>query len=153
MIKTLIKRTAKKDINEIIRIENENFGPDSFNRRQFEYALKNTRAIFIKAESSDGDVCGYALGFFRMVKGRAPLGRLYSIAVAKRFHGMSIGRTLMDAFHERMAGFGCERIFLEVRCDNEPAIKMYERYGYLRSGVIEQYYHDGSPAYKYKKIL
>jgi len=45
--------------------------------------------------------------------------------------------TLVDAYHA-----GAAKSFLEVRRGNEPAIRMYRRFGYREVGVRQKYYQD-----------
>lgn len=153
----LFSIVRKEDLDAIMAIETENFGCDAFSRSQFIYALKNKRAVFIKAETPDcakPDIAGYALGFTRRTgrgEGVRLSGRLYSIAVAIRAQGMSIGKKLLSEFERLMKARKCKNIYLEVRTDNAAAIKMYENSGYKKNGTIENYYHDLSPAFKYVK--
>lgn len=153
----LISPAVKEDLDQIMTIEAENFGPDAFLRSQFLRALKNERAVFLTAAFEKGgkrEVAGYALGFVRLV-GRAPnrrlSGVLYSIAVAKKAQGMSIGKTLLAEFHRMMKAKKCAKIYLQVKTDNTAAIKMYEKFGYKKVSIIENYYKDSSPAFKYVK--
>lgn len=48
-----------------------------------------------------------------------------------------LAHALIDAYHT-----GAVRSFLEVRRGNEPAIRMYERFGYREVGVRKKYYQD-----------
>ncbi len=158
-VQPLISKACKEDLNAILEIENENFGDDSFNRSQFARALKNERAIFIKAEipglnGAKKKLAGYALGFCKKVGKPGSQyfsAYLYSIAVAKAAQGMSIGKKLLLEFHRLVKSRDCAIIYLEVRTDNAAAIKLYESFGYIRKGVIQNFYHDLSPAFKYFK--
>ncbi len=156
----LISDVSKDDIAAIIGIENENFGPDAFKRSQFIYALKNKKAIFIKAVcafNNKGGVdktAGYALGFIRKtgrIGAQRLSARLYSIAVAADLQGISIGKKLLIEFERRIEDKNCANIYLEVKTGNAGAIKLYESFGYEKIGVISNYYHDSSGAFKYVK--
>lgn len=155
----MFSKVLKDDLDDIMAIEAENFGCDAFSRSQFIYALKNKRAVFIKAETPGGtkqEIAGYALGFTRRTgRGESDRlsGRLYSIAVAIKAQGMSIGKKLLSEFERLMKARKCVNIYLEVRTDNAAAIKMYENSGYKKLGTVENYYHDLSPAFKYVKTL
>ena len=156
----LISKLTKDDIAAIIEIENENFGPDAFKRSQFIYALKNEKAIFIKAVRSGGGrdgankTAGHALGFIKKTgrPGAQHLSaRLYSIAVATDSQGISIGKKMLAEFERDVENKNCANIYLEVKTGNTAAIKLYESYGYQKIGLIKNYYHDLSSAYKFVK--
>ena len=48
---------------------------------------------------------------------------------------------------------GCDRLRLEVREKNRPAIALYETLGYQRIGRYENYYQDGASALRFEKQL
>ncbi|MEQ9244422.1 MAG: ribosomal-protein-alanine acetyltransferase, partial [Nitratireductor sp.] len=48
---------------------------------------------------------------------------------------------------------GLRSMRLEVRADNEPAIRLYEKTGYRSFAQYENYYHDGMSALRYQKAL
>lgn len=62
---------------------------------------------------------------------RATLG----MGVSARFRGQGIGERLIRATVEHAWGAGLLRIDLDVRTDNEPAIRLYEKIGFRREGV------------------
>ncbi len=155
-----ISNVTEYDIDSIIEVENENFGVDAFNRRQFLNALKNPRSIFIKAcftdETGGGPFtfAGYALGFIKKTgKSAAPVitSTLYSIAVSKCAQGKSIGKKLLFEFHRELKSRDCHSAHLTVKVTNVAAIGLYEKYGYIRAGVFDDYYRDGAAAFKYVK--
>jgi ribosomal-protein-alanine N-acetyltransferase len=48
---------------------------------------------------------------------------------------------------------GATAVFLEVRADNPPAQRMYERFGFERIGVRRRYYDDGTDAFTMMRKL
>lgn len=90
-------------------------------RSAFFIALRNGKVI--------GDVT--LSGLPRRMSHRAEL----SIAVAKSDWGKGIGSKLMERAIIHAAENGIEIINLEVRSDNERAIKLYGKYGFLKTGV------------------
>lgn len=63
-----------------------------------------------------------------------------TIAVDKRAQGRGLGAMLLQALLDEAARRGRPRVGLEVRADNQPAIALYERFGFRRSGVRRRYY-------------
>ena len=59
----------------------------------------------------------------------------------------------MDACERAALKRGCDRLRLEVREKNRPAIALYETLGYVRIGRYEDYYQDGASALRFEKQL
>lgn len=83
----------------------------------------------------DGKVVAYVLG--RLI---APEGEIYRIAVTPSKRQRGIGYRLLDYATKTSKGQGLERLFLEVRSQNVPAIKLYTAYGFKKIGVRKGYY-------------
>ena len=59
------------------------------------------------------------------------------ISVAKEYQGRGVGDRLMQAaMHWADSWAGILRIELTVLCDNTRAIKLYERHGFAREGIM-----------------
>ena len=95
-----------------------------------------------------GQVCGY--GCLIVLFEDAELA---NIAVAPIHRGKGAGKALMESMHEKAKALGAERMLLEVRVSNTNAIGLYEKYGYQRYGIRENYYPDGEDAYLMQKTL
>jgi len=65
---------------------------------------------------------------------------LLRIAVTPSLRRSGLGRTLLRAALARCPSLGVERVFLEVRADNEAAIGLYESLGFTRAGRRRRYY-------------
>ncbi len=159
--KVRIRAAKYADIAAVMAIETENFGRDAFNERQFQYAVKSGNAVFAVAEigaeeKSAAEISSYAIGYVRTAgtaAGENKCGRLYSIAVSKKYQGRSLGTKLLTHIEKALAARKCRRIYLEVKKGNAPAIAMYEKFGYRPLALIENYYNDGSSAIKFVKEL
>mgnify|MGYP000261650191 CR=1 FL=1 len=62
------------------------------------------------------------------------------MAVDDAFHGRGIGSALMDAALDLADNWiNLARLELTVFCDNAPAIALYEKFGFVREGVLKHY--------------
>ncbi len=89
-----------------------------------------------------------------IVKEARPVGHLISIAVAPGFRGRGIGSGLLsETIRVLRDYYKTESVYLEVRVSNNPAIRLYEKFGFKRARIIKKYYRDGEDAYVYVKRL
>ena len=83
-----------------------------------------------------GGVCvGYLLSSLL-----SPEGELLRIGVHPSYRRRGIGAMLMEGFLKEAKTRECTRLFLEVRADNEGAIALYRRFGFLDNGIRRGYY-------------
>ena len=144
-----IRDAGEADLAGLNQLETQSFAADRLSRRSMRRFLASPSAR-LRVARAGGAVLGYHLVLFR--RGSA-VARLYSVAVAKALRGTGLaGRLMADA--ERFAARrGCAALRLEVRPDNWPAIRLYQRLGYRKIGVHPQYYADKADALRYEKSL
>ena len=67
------------------------------------------------------------------------------MSVHDEWQGKGVGKALMRAGLDLADNWlGLTRLELEVYTDNEPAVRLYERFGFEREGLLRQYaYRDG----------
>ncbi|MBR1772789.1 MAG: ribosomal protein S18-alanine N-acetyltransferase [Eubacterium sp.] len=122
-------------MREIARLEAENF-TDAWSEESlgstFEYDYNH-----LLIEEKDGRVVGYII--YADIQGDAELLR---IAVDKRYRRTGIGNKLMKDMISELVEAGTDRISLEVRAHNLPAIALYKKYGFEEIFVRENYYHN-----------
>jgi ribosomal protein S18 acetylase RimI-like enzyme len=75
---------------------------------------------------------------------------LLRIAVSPEARGQGLGRTLLEACQRDLAETGMDRLFLEVRASNAPAIGLYRACGWKPVGRRPGYYPDGEDAALYQ---
>lgn len=125
---------GREHLPQIMKIERESFS-DPWSESGFEAELGED-SCFIVAKDGDA-VLGYAV--LRMIGDEC---ELFNIAVDASLRGMGTGGALLEAvlFYAKM--HGAVQIWLEVRESNEPAIKLYEKYGFSSVGIRKNYYTD-----------
>ena len=73
---------------------------------------------------------------------------IMTIGVGRQFQRQGIAASLMEALIARAREQGAQRMLLEVRVDNTPALALYERFGFARMGLRKRYYQpEGIDAY------
>ncbi|RWG85368.1 peptidase C39 family protein [Mesorhizobium sp.] len=144
-----IRKARASDVDDLAAIEKAVFSGDRLSRRSFRQFIERETAEMLVAEN-DGRVAGYAVVLFRKGSGVA---RLYSIAVGPFFGNLGIGRQLLAAAEEAAYEHDRMMLRLEVREDNQRAIRIYEQAGYRKIGREPDYYEDGATALRYEKTL
>ena len=78
---------------------------------------------------------------------------LLRIAVLLERRGRGWAQKLLKESCEALVHQGIQRIFLEVRVSNLPAIGLYEAMGWKRYGVRSAYYRNGEDALLFQGFL
>ena len=71
---------------------------------------------------------------------------IHNIAVKKEYRGMGIGGKMISHLIEDSITNHAGRLCLEVKNSNLPAIKLYQKHGFVPVGERKNYYEDGSNA-------
>ncbi len=95
-----------------------------------------------------GEIVGYLLGLTLFEN-----AEVLRLGTLPAYRGKGVGGAVLDAFFERVKARGAERVFLEVRVSNLPAIRLYERKYFVRGRVRENYYENGESAVEMCKDL
>ena len=140
------------DVDELLVLENQCFESDRLNARSFHWMVTraNARLIVALTDQPKQRLAGYALVLFH--RGTS-LGRLYSLAISDGARGQGLGQHLLAQAEQHALERECAYLRLEVRPDNAPAIRLYERNGYRLFDRIDDYYEDHAPALRYEKRI
>ena len=128
-------RSVPQDATGIAELEELIFS-DAWSYRDVQDLICTDGSMCFSAVE-DGKVIAYVLG--RLI---APEGEIYRVAVAPHKRQRGIGYRLLDYAVKTSKGHGLERLFLEVRSQNVPAIKLYTAYGFKQIGIRKNYYKD-----------
>jgi ribosomal-protein-alanine N-acetyltransferase len=96
---------------------------------------------------SDERMVGFIAADIRRDQG---LAWIATLGVLPEHRRQGIGAALLATSEERLE-VGCIR--LSVRASNQPAIHLYERFGYQPYGTWPRYYNDGEDALVLEKTL
>ncbi|MFE9392054.1 ribosomal protein S18-alanine N-acetyltransferase [Streptomyces sp. NPDC006784] len=67
-------------------------------------------------------------------------GDIQTIGVLPGHRGTGLGARLLRALLQAATDFECAEVLLEVRVDNAPAQRLYERFGFVPIGIRRGYY-------------
>ena len=83
--------------------------------------------------------CGELLGYFVAMPG-VDEAHLLNLTVAPPYQGQGWARVMLDALALWARGLRAASLWLEVRAGNTRALHIYERYGFVRTGLRKNYY-------------
>jgi ribosomal-protein-alanine N-acetyltransferase len=122
-------------IGAVLEIERGSHGAP-WSEQNFRNEMEHAHACFRVA--LDGtEVVGYA-GMWLIVDE----AHITTVTVREDRRRQGVGRTLVEALLAEAKAQGAVCATLEVRAGNEPAIRLYESFGFVRSGVRRRYYPD-----------
>lgn len=135
-----LRSWEEKDLPILAEIEARCFPCDAWSEEMLSQTLKTPYQWSVLAEN-DGEIYGYACLFSLF-----ETAELLNIAIDTAYRGRGIGERLLTAVHEQAKTLGAERILLEVRVSNAPAIALYKKHGYEKIAVRKNYYGNGEDA-------
>jgi ribosomal-protein-alanine N-acetyltransferase len=142
----MIREAVFNDIKKICEIENENFS-DAWSENMLTDGLKNRSAVTFVFESG-GAVVSY-ISWLEL----CGEGELLRVATEQKNKRKGCADTLLEYSLNYLKKRGIDSLFLEVRFDNFPAKKLYEKYGFRKISVRKKYYDGEFDAEIYKLIL
>ncbi|NUP46004.1 MAG: ribosomal protein S18-alanine N-acetyltransferase [Catenulispora sp.] len=147
---TTLRQFRWWDIEKVRRIEEDLFPEDPWSAEMFWSELADVPHsryyVVAEVETPDGDreIAGYA-GLMSQAGAAATVeGWVQNIAVARDHQGKGLGAVLLEALLEEAARRNCAEVWLEVRTDNDPAQRLYTRYGFESAGIRRGYYQPGN---------
>ena len=147
----LVLRTVRPhDLKALDRIEELCFGDD---RR---YPIETLAGLIM-----DGNVSGIVaeddgtvVGFLFLFLDRMPLNStLLTIDVHPEWRGKKVGSKLLDHACEIATGLKYKRMLLQVGIENLNAQKMYLSKGFLKTGVLKEFYGKDRDAWEMEMSL
>ena len=124
-----------EDAEGVARVERESF-PTPWSREDFWREASNDFACYIVA-LDDMEIIGFAGCWISFEE-----AQVTNIALTSAQRGRGLGKVLMAKLMRAAAERGAERMTLEVRPSNTPALRLYEWLGFAAIGVRKKYYQD-----------
>ena len=147
----ILRRCELSDIIPVIEINLRTL-PEHYSDYFYESLLEELPEAFIVAEIS-GKIVGYIMckiehGFSNFKKlGFVKKGHVVSIAVIDEHRRKGFGSILVDEAVKGVKTIQGSELYLEVRCSNNDAVKLYEKLGFSITQKLKAYYRDGEDAY------
>lgn len=136
----MIELMKEEDVPFVRRIEGDSFS-NVWPEDAFLNELRNNRSAHYLVARQGPEVVGYA-GVWLVLDE----AHITAIAVLPEKRGGGYGRMLLYHLLENCRKLGARWATLEVREDNEVALKMYRRFGFARIGTRKSYYETGHDA-------
>ena len=147
----IFRRCELGDIIPVMEINLRTL-PEHYSDYFYESLLEELPEAFVVAEIS-GKIIGYIMckmeyGFSNFKKlGFVKKGHIVSVSVMEEYRGKRFGSTLVDEAAKGIKIRQCGELYLEVRCSNTAAVKLYEKLGFTIQQRLKTYYRDGEDAY------
>ncbi|MCI5797748.1 MAG: ribosomal protein S18-alanine N-acetyltransferase [Firmicutes bacterium] len=138
-----IKNVELCNLDEIFEISNCYF---DWSKKQLEESLK-TGNIFLAAEQGNEIVA------FLLAEDLIDSFNLLLIATKNEFKNKNIATKLMQKLEEIAKNKKIEKIWLEVRENNIPAINLYKKNDFKNIYLRRNYYKNGENALIFEKLI
>ncbi len=138
-----IKNVELCNLDEIFEISNCYF---DWSKKQLEESLKNGN-IFLAAEQGNEIVA------FLLAEDLIDSFNLLLIATKNEFKNKNIATKLMQKLEEIAKNKKIEKIWLEVRENNIPAINLYKKNDFKNIYLRRNYYKNGENALIFEKVI
>lgn len=132
-----IRPMLHSDIEAVSKIEKQSF-TTYWNTQAYVTELSNANALYVVATLNDR-VIGY--GGLWVIMDEA---HITTIAVDAGVRGNKIGERILVEMLIKAQKRGATRSTLEVRSTNEPAQRLYKKYGYIWVAIRKAYYADNN---------
>lgn len=128
-----IRELRREDIDAVVAIETEAF-TTPWQAETFE-GLMDRDGVELIVMADAGAVIGYAVLWCILDQ-----GELANLALTTSRRGAGLGAHLLRHVLALAGSRGIEKLFLEVRASNRPAIELYHRFGFEDVGIRRRYY-------------
>jgi [ribosomal protein S18]-alanine N-acetyltransferase len=133
-----VRRFERRDLNRVVEIELASFGRDAWPADAFLEYWRESLELFLIAR------LGRRIAGYSITRTNWRGAELESIAVDPRYRGRGIAQALLDATVPRLSG----PLRLMVSRENEPALRFYQQYGFVRTRLVRRYYGAGRDAWR-----
>jgi len=131
-----IETASIKLLDILCQIEQKCFDEEAFTRRQIAYLLTDYNTIALVAKVNL-EVTGFIIAQVEISE--IEYGHIITLNVAPNYRRKKIASKLLDEVEVMLKQRGISECRLEVREDNNAAIKLYSKLGYRITDKLERY--------------
>lgn len=129
----VIRSMELRDVQEVSRIEQESFTMP-WPKEEFSRMLERSYSLALVAELA-GKVVGFCV-----LTNICNEGNIDNVAVDETCRGKGVASALVAEIIVRGEAIGIQDFTLEVRVSNTPAIRLYEKMGFVSEGIRPNFY-------------
>ena len=130
----IFRRMQETDLDKVVWLEKEIF-TTPWSRTSFQESLEKTYSYFFVAQEKE--VVGYC-GIHNL----GGDGEITNVAVDKNWRKKHVAHSMLEFAMHEAGKEGVEAFTLEVRVSNTPAIKLYEKLGFVNQGIRKNFYQN-----------
>ena len=132
-----IETATIKHLETLHRIEQQCFSDEAFSKQQIAYLLTDYNTIALVAKINQ-EVIGFIIAQVEIDE--KEFGHIITLNVTPSYRRKNIGTKMLLEMEALFKQRGINECRLEVREDNNAAIKLYHKLGYQTAGKLERYY-------------
>jgi len=151
----LLRAATPGDIADLVAFENLVFAsePHRITPRQWRELVRRAPGLTTVAEAVEPRPGVSRLAGVLVLAARGRTLRILSLGTHPDWRRQGVAAVLLRQAAAAAASAGLARIRLEVRTDNEAAIALYARHGYLIVGTLPAYYGVGEDGVRMERVL
>jgi len=142
-----IRPFNRRDLQRVVAIERASFGKDAWPAELFLAYWRACPDLFLIAKARHR-IAGYSIA---RTDWRG--AELESIAVDPAYRGQFVAKALLTTSIARLRSQGAKTVRLMVDTENEPALRLYRRFGFIRVTKVKRYYGAGRDAWRMRLEL
>lgn len=130
---TEIRKISENDIEAVAALEAEIF-PDPWSAKSIKETYEQKHALIFGAYQ-EKQLIGYVIFYYILDE-----GEIARIAVSPSYRRQGVAEQIFQALIAFCKEKNVERILLDVRVSNEPAIAFYKKAGFAEDGIRKNFY-------------